>query len=190
MKCLPDFLTLSRAVLAPALLWSAFCWEHRLGVLFLTLYVIGFLTDVFDGRLARRLGTVNPWSAGLDSQCDLIFHGSALACIVAFRPDVCAFYQYLIMLAVSAQVVHWSAGFFKFGRLVGYHTRWTKIWSVVLFVAVVEVSISTTSVLMLPALVLAIASSLEETAITYVLREYRTDVSSLRAALRLSLLRS
>jgi CDP-diacylglycerol--glycerol-3-phosphate 3-phosphatidyltransferase len=190
MKWLPDCLTLSRAVLAPALLWSAFCWEHRLGALFLALYVIGFLTDVFDGRLARRLGTVNPWSAGLDSQCDLLFQGCAIACVVAFRPDVCGFYQYLIVSAVAAQIVHWSAGCLKFGRLVGYHTNWTKIWSVVLFAAIVEVCVSRTSILMLPALLLAVASNVEEIAITCVLREYRTDVSSLRAALRLSLLRS
>jgi phosphatidylglycerophosphate synthase len=182
MKWLPDLLTVSRALVALPLLWSAFIFEHRLGPLFLVLYIIGFLTDVFDGRLARKLGTTNPFSAALDSQCDLLFQGSAVVCVCVFRPDVVAFYQWLFYAAVTAQFVQWCIGFLKFRRLTGYHTRWTKVWAVVLFLAIVEVTISPTSIILLPALLLAIISNLEETAITLLLPEYRTDVRSLSVA--------
>lgn len=178
MRFLPDCLTLSRAVLAPILLYVAFALEHRLGPIFLILYVLGFLTDVFDGRLARMLGTVNPTSATLDSICDLLFQGCAIVCAFTFRGDVVAFYCLGIALAVSAQLLNWIIGFAKFKKFVSYHTELTKLWSVVLFFAIVELCVSRTSAMMIPMLGLAILSNIEECAISLISRCHRTDVRS------------
>jgi CDP-diacylglycerol--glycerol-3-phosphate 3-phosphatidyltransferase len=183
MTSLADFLTISRGVLAPVLLYSAFVLDRHLGTAFLVAYLVGFLTDVLDGWVARKMCTVNPQSAALDSFCDLLFQGSAVVCAVAFRPDVLASYSVGIVLAIVAQLFNWSVGLAKYKRLVGYHTTLTKIWAVMLFASIVELCVSQTSMLMIPTIELAIISNLEEAAITLWSKRYCTDVRNLAHAL-------
>lgn len=52
--------------------------------LFLVIYTLTGLTDVLDGRLARRTGTASPFGAKLDSIADLLFYTVVLIKSVPF----------------------------------------------------------------------------------------------------------
>lgn len=75
MQWLPNALTRSRLLLAPAILPCA-ALEHSL--LAATLFVICGITDVIDGPFARALHSVSASGARLDSLADAVFFSSAL----------------------------------------------------------------------------------------------------------------
>ena len=83
---LPLALTLSRFVLAPVLVGLAS--TSLPGWLLALICITAFLTDLFDGILARRWGVATPQLRRLDVIADIVFY---LAMIVAFylrRPEV------------------------------------------------------------------------------------------------------
>ena len=68
----PLALTASRLVLGPVLLLVA--WRHpEPGAWLAAGVVVGFLTDLFDGIVARRLNVSSPNLRRFDSQTDLVF---------------------------------------------------------------------------------------------------------------------
>ena len=77
-KRIPNALTLLRAAAATALFFVPVSSAP-----FLALYALCGLTDVADGRLARRLHAESAFGAALDSAADLLF---ALAVAVRFLP--------------------------------------------------------------------------------------------------------
>ncbi|HSP96042.1 MAG TPA: CDP-alcohol phosphatidyltransferase family protein [Candidatus Dormibacteraeota bacterium] len=70
---LPNLLSGLRFAIAPALLWLA--WTQR-PTAFLALVAVSFLSDIFDGWVARRLGQTTALGARLDTGGDV---GSYLA---------------------------------------------------------------------------------------------------------------
>jgi CDP-diacylglycerol--glycerol-3-phosphate 3-phosphatidyltransferase len=94
LKSLPNLLTGLRIVLAvavfAALLWAAGSDEDGRGVvlwLALAAWIVGALTDYFDGWLARKLDAMSPWGAILDPIADKIAVGGAVVGLVALDPQ-------------------------------------------------------------------------------------------------------
>ena len=67
---LPNILTASRLVLTPIII---FCGITNNMKIVLILVVIAALTDMFDGKLARKFHTVSDFGAKLDAVCDKVF---------------------------------------------------------------------------------------------------------------------
>jgi cardiolipin synthase (CMP-forming) len=85
-RLLPDGVSASRFALAPAVVWSLSTGQPALA--FAALALAG-LTDVVDGRLARRLGTQSTRGALLDVTADvavLLGACAALAALGALPP--------------------------------------------------------------------------------------------------------
>lgn len=80
MKVLiPNILTLTRAVLSPVVIICAVCKNYKLALVFA---IIAAITDLFDGKLARRWNTVTETGAKLDALCDKIFSISLTICLI------------------------------------------------------------------------------------------------------------
>jgi phosphatidylglycerophosphate synthase len=87
MKCLADILTSSRAFIAVAIVLLGFEGKKALeAVVILT--IIGWTTDIIDGRLARRAGAENTWIGDHDFTFDMImaFAGLVYLTTVGFIP--------------------------------------------------------------------------------------------------------
>jgi len=98
---LPNFLSISRVLLAGLMFWSVFVSAWTIAV---TVLWIAIFTDILDGYLARANNTVSPFGGLLDHGSDavfvtcsiaaLTFHGWAPALLPLIIPV--AFIQYML----------------------------------------------------------------------------------------------
>lgn len=76
---IPNILTLTRGVLSPVVIILAVCKNYKVALIFA---IIASITDLFDGKLARRWNTVTDLGAKLDAFCDKIFVISLTICLI------------------------------------------------------------------------------------------------------------
>jgi len=108
MKRVPDFLTLSRGLIALAILALGFIERGRLltssalpAVLILTM--IGWTTDIFDGRLARKLDKPPTWVGEREFAFDMAMVFSGLCYLVL--SDYIPFVPAVIYVMVAAAFI-------------------------------------------------------------------------------------
>ncbi len=77
MKRLPDLLTLSRGLIAVAIISLGFVGKAALEAVIL-LTMVGWTTDIFDGRLARKLDTPTTWVGEQEFTFDMLMVFSGL----------------------------------------------------------------------------------------------------------------
>src|SRR4051812_2228545 len=82
----PYALTLLRLFLAPVLVWMVYAGAP--GVAFAAVILIAFISDVFDGILARKLGVATAELRHLDSRVDLVFYATAAWTVWRLHADV------------------------------------------------------------------------------------------------------
>ena len=99
---------------------------------FYVLYGLCGLTDMIDGPVARRMGTVSRRGARLDSIADLVFCG---VCFYRLFP-VLRFPLWLwawVALVFMGRVGNVGWGYRRFGRLVLLHTPLNRLTGALLF---------------------------------------------------------
>lgn len=79
MKLVPNCITLSRTLLALLLFWL-----EPLGAGFTIVYILCGITDMLDGPIARKTGTISSLGAKLDSLADMTLVGAALYTLYPF----------------------------------------------------------------------------------------------------------
>jgi len=127
---IPLSLTLSRIVLAPILI--ALACTSLPGWMLATICVIAFLTDLFDGILARRWGVATPQLRRLDVIADVIFYMAMLVAFYLRRPDVIYDYGWFFLGFLAAEVVCQAVSLGRFRQSSATHTYLNKFWAVVL----------------------------------------------------------
>ena len=99
---------------------------------FYAVYLLGGLTDMIDGAVARRTGTVSAFGARLDTAADLAF---AVAVLLKLLPAM----ELPIWLCVwgggiaAVKLTNMAAGFLREKRLVAEHTALNKLTGGLLF---------------------------------------------------------
>lgn len=142
------------------------------------LLAVGFVSDVYDGVIARRFGVATAGLRRLDSAVDTVFYLAAAVCVWRLHPDAILSHGWLIAAVIGTQVVNHAFEFWKFGREASYHAWSAKAWGASLFVALVFLFVAADDRLLTVALVLGIVSHVENFLITLTLREWRHDVKS------------
>lgn len=120
-------LTVSRMALSLMMLrFPAF------SVPFYILYVAAGLTDMADGWIARKTGTVSEWGSRLDTAADFVFVAAGL---VKLLPAMALPGFILIWTALIAaiKVVSVLSGFVVQKRFVALHTALNKMTGILLF---------------------------------------------------------
>lgn len=102
MKRVPDLLTLSRALIAVAIFSLGFAGKSALETVIL-LTMLGWTTDILDGRLARRYKNESTWVGEREFAFDMAMVFAALCYLVmaGFIPFIPA----VIYVAVAAGVI-------------------------------------------------------------------------------------
>ncbi len=159
-RTIPLSLTLSRIGLAPVLIGLAA--TNLPGWTLGTICVIAFLTDLFDGILARRWGVATPQLRRLDVNADVI---SYLAMLVAFylrRPDVIHDYGWYFLGFLAAEAGCQAISFARFRQGTATHSYLNKFWAVVLCIVCPLILMgSDASVIMPITLMIGLAAYLE-----------------------------
>ena len=102
MRKLPDLLTLSRGLVAAAIFSLGFVGERALEAVIL-LTILGWTTDIFDGRLARKYRKPPTWIGEREFTFDMIMVFSGLCYLV--MSGLIHYIPALIYIAVAAAFI-------------------------------------------------------------------------------------
>ncbi len=183
MKTIPLVLTSLRFFLAPVLLWLA--WAHPNRIAFGTILIAAFLSDVFDGILARRLGVATPALRRLDSTADSAFYIAATCAV--WHLDRTAITTRLAPLLILAafEITRYAFDFIKFRREASYDMWSSKLWGLLLFAAFFSLlALDRDGIIVSVAVYLGIVADGEGLIISIVLKQWQNDVPTLFHALR------
>jgi len=182
-ELVPLALTATRAALAPVVVALAFAWPAPWA--FAACLVTAFLSDVFDGIVARRLGIATPGLRRLDSLADTLFYIAALVAAWHLHADVLRANAPGLALLVVLELTRYVVDLRKFGKEASYHMWSSKLWGVALFVGFLALLVLGESRWFVPAAIwVGVLADLEGLAISCVLAQWRTDVPTLWHALR------
>lgn len=127
----PLSLTGGRVALAAAVV--AVAHTTRSGPAFVACLVLGVLSDIFDGVLARRLGVSSPALRRFDSAADVAFYLAVLWAVWAARPEVVADYAWGVGLLLALEAACQAVSLARSGRPPATHAYSAKLWGLLLF---------------------------------------------------------
>ena len=178
----PQVLMAFRAACAPVMFVLA-CFAFP-GPVLAGVLAAGFLSDLIDGGLARRMGVATPALRYADTLVDTIFYVAAAAALAIAVPGA---FDGTGVLLVALITIHVSRATFevtKYGRVASYHMWSAQALGVLLAVAIAaSFATGRPNVLLTCALWLAIGNELEGFAASAVLPSWRADVPSIAHAL-------
>jgi phosphatidylglycerophosphate synthase len=184
LRAAPLALTALRALLAPVMVLLAVAWPNSSA--FGTCLIAAFLSDVFDGVIARRLGIATANLRRLDSIADSLFYVGALVAAWYLHPQVLVAHRTALVVLVLLEISRYAFDLRKFGREASYHMWSSKLWGLALFAGFFSMlALGRSGWVVSAAIWLGIIADVEGLAISALLRQWRNDVPSIVHALRL-----
>jgi CDP-diacylglycerol--glycerol-3-phosphate 3-phosphatidyltransferase len=177
----PNLISAVRLLAAPALVALA---AGELGAAFLALAVALLMTDWVDGRLARLWNQQTVFGARLDAFSDATIYVCIAWGVWLLRPDEFWGERFWLIAVLGSYVLSLVVCLVKFGCLPNYHTRLAKASWFFVMVGVIVMLLGFSIWPMRLALAAVTAANFESIAVTLTLRRWRSDVSSIRAAMR------
>jgi phosphatidylglycerophosphate synthase len=146
----------------------------------------GFLSDVYDGVLARRWGTATGALRIADSAADTVFYVGVLVAVVERHWPVIYARLWLLGVLLGLEATRAIFDWVKFGRMASYHSYASKAWSALLALATIALLCFNRGFwLTTLAIAWGILCDLEGLAMSALLPQWTHDVNNLRRALRL-----
>ena len=184
MKRAPIILVILRAICAPVLI----IWERAGGSGFGLAAVVSlaFVSDVFDGVIARRVGVATDSLRAADTMTDTVFYISATVALFNRNPevlrDVAIGLGALIALELTRLVVELA----RFGRMAAYHMWSAKAWGIMLWLGFGQAFLTAgPSTLLRFAVITGLLADLEGLIASLVLSTWHRDVPSVWHALKI-----
>jgi len=147
-------------------------------IIMVVLVVLGLLSDVFDGIVARRLNVSTNLLRKMDSNVDIVFAiGVLFACFILNKQmlNYLPFIFVILVLELATYLSYWI----KFRKQPSNHSYLTKCFGLLLFISSCAI-IGWGNFILLPFLFgVAILSYLDGFAILISLKEYKVDNKSI-----------
>lgn len=179
---MPLGLTMLRLLLAPVLVWLVYA--DAPGGAFALVILAAFVSDYFDGVLARRVGVASAELRHFDSRADLVFYATAAWVVWRIHPEVVRRFAAPGLVVIGLDVVRHVFDFAKFGKDAAYHAWSSKIWGLSLALALVLLmGFGIVQPFVGIAVVLGLIAQLEGLLISVVLPSWTHDVPTLGRAL-------
>ena len=99
---------------------------------YMTVFLLGGITDIVDGAVARRMGTESLFGSRLDSLADLIFLVLALLTIIP-AVNVPMWLWIWVAIIIAIKTINVISGFVLTKMLVVEHSLMNKITGMLLF---------------------------------------------------------
>jgi phosphatidylglycerophosphate synthase len=184
IQFLPTALVILRFFIGPLLLLNAI--DGKTDAWFIVGFVAAFLSDIFDGVIARRLGVSTASLRKADSWADVCLYLCVGISAFLVHSDVVIAFSNPLNAVVGIQLIWWIVNLAKYGQPASYHTYSAKAWGVTLFVATIALfSFGYGGLTLSLAIAVGIIHTLEEIAMTLILPQWTHDVLSIIHALRL-----
>ncbi len=146
----------------------------------------GFLSDVYDGILARRWGTETAALRVADSAADTVFYLGVLSAVIARHWPVLRDRLTLLIVLLALEAARYLFDWIKFRRIASYHSYASKAWGALMAAATIALLCFDRAFWMVTlALVAGILCDLEGLAMSALLPQWTYNVKTLRRALAL-----
>ena len=129
----PLAMTTIRIILAPFILFWA--GNGRAGLPYVLCLITAFVTDYFDGVVARKLGVASATVRRYDSAADVIFYVAAFLAVWLVYPEQVRAHWLGLSLVASLEAIRVTIDYLKFRREASYHMWSAKAWNISLFAA-------------------------------------------------------
>ncbi|NTU80385.1 MAG: CDP-diacylglycerol--glycerol-3-phosphate 3-phosphatidyltransferase [Chloroflexales bacterium] len=181
---MPALLVALRFALGPVLFLDAA--DGATSPWFLVGLVVAFLSDIFDGVIARRLSLVSTRLREADGHTDVWFYAWVVASAWQSHQEAMIAAALPILLMVAAQLLSWLVDWLKYRQLCNYHAYSAKLWGITLFVATVALfGFDSGGVFFWVAAAAGVLCVTDEIAMTLTLDTWTCDVPSVFHARRL-----
>ena len=132
LKLLPNYLTIFRLCVVP-IIFSLILLDYYLFAFIF--FVIANVTDILDGRIARKHGFITDWGKLMDPLADKITQISTLSALII--KGIIPFW--ILVVLTTKELIMISIGFFLYKKkLVTVHSKWYgKAATVLFFIAIV-----------------------------------------------------
>jgi CDP-diacylglycerol--glycerol-3-phosphate 3-phosphatidyltransferase len=181
---IPVGLTLLRAALGPLVLLCALL--KPMAAVFGACLVVAFLSDVFDGVIARRLQIATARIRRLDSIADSVFYVSAGIAAFLLYPQAVRQRAAPLAVLVALELLRYAVDYAKFRRETAYHMWSSKAWGLALFAGFLSLlGFGHAGMPVSLAIYAGIVADVEGLLISLVLPHWRHDVPTVLHALRM-----
>ena len=172
---IPNILSLLRLALVPVLVALA---SAQRGDIFLLVLVVSLISDVLDGYLARKLDLASELGAKLDSWGDILTYAAMILGLHLIWPDIFDQHAEFLFAAIMSFVLPTLLAFRKFGSYPSYHTWGAKLAAVLIAPAYYVLILTDVDSFFRVVILFHVLVAVEEMAITYILNQPRSNVSS------------
>jgi CDP-diacylglycerol--glycerol-3-phosphate 3-phosphatidyltransferase len=139
MKNIPIVLIAFRLLLGPVMIWLTYSHGNSVRILLVVLLLLGILSDIFDGIIARNTGTSSAKLRRMDSQTDLVFWVCTGWCAWLLNPEIIINNKYAIITIFVMEALTYLFSLLKFGKETCTHALLSKLWGITLFIAFVSI---------------------------------------------------
>lgn len=184
LQHLPQILVAFRLLSGPLLLLDA--WDGQTSLWFIILFILAFLSDIFDGVVARRLGVSNAALRQADSWADVCFYICVFASAWIVYPNLVQEFSTPLLTLVFAQGLWWIVNLVKYGKPASYHTYSAKLWGITLFIATIALfGFNYAGLALWLTIIVGLVHTIEEILMTLLLPVWQHDVLSIFHAWKL-----
>jgi phosphatidylglycerophosphate synthase len=177
-------LSLTLVRLALAVPFAIIAARHGSSRVAAVVLAAGFISDVYDGVVARHFGVATAGLRRLDSAVDTVFYLGAAACVWRLYPDAIISHRWLIAAVIATLLINHAFEYVKFRREASYHAWMAKAWGATLFASLVFLFLAGDDWLLTVALCVGLLSHVENFLITLALPAWEHDVKSIVHVMR------
>ncbi len=139
MKHIPIILIAFRFVLGPVMIAITYSYGTTARIVLMILLLLGILSDIFDGIIARKSGVSSEKLRRMDSQADLVFWLCAGWCSWLLSPEIIINNKYAIITIFAMEGLTYVLSIAKFGKETCTHALLSKLWGITLFAAFISI---------------------------------------------------
>lgn len=177
----PNLICLGRLAGIPFALWFAYeGWEWS----YVALVVFLLITDLVDGRIARKWNLRTTLGARLDTIADIALYTSFIPALFWLEPRYAEDAMPFAIAVAFSYFAVFIACMARFRRIPSYHTRGAKIAWGLMLLGVLAAALGFSEWPLIIALIWVMLVNIEALLITFTIRHWRADVLSFIHALR------
>jgi phosphatidylglycerophosphate synthase len=150
------------------------------------LIVLGLISDIFDGIIARKLNISNQKLRRMDSSVDQVFWTCCVIGAYLVCPDFFKAHWIKLLILVIVEGMTYAISFIRFKKEVATHAISSKLWTLTIMAVLIQVILSCNSLIVFDICFwLGIITRVEIIAILLIIREWTNDVPSVYHAVLL-----
>ena len=181
---IPIALTLIRVALGPVVL--AFAFYAPIKTVFAICLIMAFLSDIFDGIIARRLKIATERIRRLDSIADSIFYICACIAVLKLYPSVIKDQAIALGILFFLELFRYVFDYMKYRRETSYHMWSSKLWGIFLFLGFLSLlGFGQSGILVTLAIYVGMVADIEGLFISIILKNWQHDVPTFVHALKI-----